>query len=101
MYDCVEFILSVAMTTSTTGIGSNRPESPWNECASVIVSRVKFPWRNYLKENIALYADLPSMRASENPAAIPEDTLVTLARAEIALAGVDEVTLIELTIPNI
>ena len=37
------------------------------------------------------------MRASENPeATIPEDVLVTSARPDIVLVGVDEVTLIEL-----
>ena len=41
------------------------------------------------------------MRASENPeATIPEDILVTSARPDIVLVGVDEVTLIELTIPH-
>ena len=55
----------------------------------------------HLDHNIALYADLPSMRASENPVAtIPEDILVTSARPDIVLVGVDEVTLTELTIPH-
>ena len=41
------------------------------------------------------------MRASENPVAtIPENILVTSARPDIVLVGVDEVTLIELTIPH-
>ena len=57
--------------------------------------------QKHLDDNIALYADLPSMRASENPVAtIPEDILITSARPDIVLVGVDEVTLIELTIPH-
>ena len=48
-----------------------------------------------------LYADLPGMRANDNPiSTIPENTLATSARPDIALVGEDEVTLIELTIPH-
>ena len=48
-----------------------------------------------------LYADLPSMRTSENPVVtIPEDILVTSTRPDIVLVGVEEVALVELTIPH-
>ena len=57
--------------------------------------------KEHLDCNTILYADLPGMRASENPVAtIPDDTLVTSARPDIVLLGEDEVTLIELTIPH-
>ena len=55
--------------------------------------------KEHLDCNTTLYADLPGMRASENPVAtIPDDTLVSSARPDIVLVGEDEVTLIELTI---
>ena len=68
----------------------------------------RYTWRHdsalqilvkYIKEhldcNTTLYADLPGMRASENPVAtIPDDTLVTSAQPDIVLVGEDEVTLL-------
>ena len=57
--------------------------------------------RNYLEDNVILYADLPNMRASDNPiATIPESTLITSACPDIVLVGHDEITLLELTIPH-
>ena len=57
--------------------------------------------RDYLEDNVILYADLPNMRASDNPiATIPESTLITSARPDIVLVGHDEITLLELTIPH-
>ena len=50
--------------------------------------------KEHLDDNTSLYADLPGMRASENPVAtIPEDILETSARPDIVLMGEDEVTL--------
>ena len=58
-----------------------------------------------IKENLddetTHHADLPSMRASENPVAtIPESILVTSACPDVVSVGVDEATLIEHTIPH-
>ena len=48
-----------------------------------------------------LYANLPGMRAYENPVStIPEEILVTSARPDIVLAGEDIVTHIELAITH-
>ena len=58
--------------------------------------------KKHLDSETTLYADLPGMRANENPAStirIPEVILVTSARPDIVLVE-GEVTLIELTIPH-
>ena len=57
--------------------------------------------KKHLDSETTLYADLPGMRANENPVStILEVVLVTSARPDIVLVGEGEVTLIELTIPH-
>ena len=54
--------------------------------------------KKHLDSETTLYADLPGLRANENPmSTIP---LVTSAHLDIVLVGEGEVTLIELTIPH-
>ena len=57
--------------------------------------------QDHLDDNVTIYADLPNMRASDNPlATIPESILITSARPDIVLVGDREITLLELTIPH-
>ena len=48
-----------------------------------------------------IYADLPEMRASENPqGTIPDNVIITSARPDIVIIEQGYVHLIELTIPH-
>ena len=84
---------------------SNCPEAlhqgryTWrHDCAlKVLVKSIK----EHLDSDTTLYADLPGMRASDNPlSTIPEDILITAARPDIVLGRKEEIILIELTIPH-
>ena len=56
--------------------------------------------KEHLDSDTTLYADLPGLRASDNPVStIPESTLVTSARPDTVLIRADEISLIELTVP--
>ena len=68
-----------------------------NSVLKTLIKSIKNTWMTITD----LYADLPSMRTSENPVVtIPEDILVTSTRPDIVLVGVEEVALVELTIPH-
>ena len=57
--------------------------------------------KDHLEPDLVLFADLPGMRASDNPQGIiPDSILVTSARPDIVIIERKVVTLIELTIPH-
>lgn len=57
--------------------------------------------KEHLDSETTIYADLPSMRAIQNPVSTsPGDILVIPAHPGIVLVGGNEVTIIELTIPH-
>ena len=57
--------------------------------------------KEHLDSDTTLYADLPGLRARNNPVStIPESTLVTSARPDMVLVRADEITLIKLTVPQ-
>ena len=61
-----------------------------------IVDHIKF----HLDSEGVLYADLPNLRASDNPpATIPPEILVTSARPDIVIVNSNSIIIIELTIP--
>ena len=79
----------------------------------VSLSQERYTWRHdsalkilaqglgkCLQPGERLFADLPEMRATDNPpATIPAEILDTLARPDIVIVGDGEITLIELTVP--
>ena len=57
--------------------------------------------KQHLDSDTTLYADLPGLRASDNPVStIPERTLVTSAHPAMVLIRSDEITLIKLTVSH-
>ena len=81
-----------------------------SNCPKALQQRRYTWWHDYTLQTLAksikkhlaneptFYADLPGMRANENPTSIPEVILVTLASPDIVLVEEGEVTLIEFTI---
>ena len=79
----------------------------------VSLSQERYTWRHdsalkilaqglgkCLQPGERLFADLPEMRATDNPpATIPAEILDTSARPDIVIVGDGEITLIELTVP--
>ena len=58
-------------------------------------------FKSYLPDGTTLYADLPGLRASENPATtIPTSVTATTARPDVVVIKDNRITLLELTVPT-
>ena len=58
-------------------------------------------FKSYLLDGTTLYADLPGLRASENPATtIPTSVTATTARPDVVVIQDNRITLLELTVPT-
>jgi len=56
--------------------------------------------REHLQPGERLYADLPGLRATDNPpSTIPAEILDTSARPDIVIVSANEIIFIELTVP--